>query len=104
MSIISINGQLLVNLLFLFFFVFPSNVAQPVRSVPSLWGFLGGSDGLKRVRHYRVTNTFTFMEIIGLLGGSNSKESACNTGKLGMIAGLGRSPEEGMATHISIAA
>ena len=28
-------------------------------------------------------------------GGSDGKESACNTGALGSILGLGRSPEEG---------
>jgi len=29
------------------------------------------------------------------LGGSDSKESACNAGDLGLIPGLGRSPGEG---------
>ena len=37
-------------------------------------------------------------------GGSDSKESACNAGDLGSIPGLGRSLEEGMATHSSILA
>ena len=32
---------------------------------------------------------------IGFLGGSDSKESACNAGDLGLIPGLGRFPEEG---------
>ena len=32
------------------------------------------------------------------------KESACNAGDPGSIPGLGRSPEEGMATHFSILA
>ena len=36
------------------------------------------------------------------LGGSDSKESACNVGDLGSIPGLGRSLEKGMATHSSI--
>ena len=31
-------------------------------------------------------------------GGSNGKESACNVGDLGLIPGLGRSLEKGMAT------
>ena len=31
----------------------------------------------------------------GFPGGSNGKESACNTGDLGSIPGLGRSPGEG---------
>ena len=35
----------------------------------------------------------------------SGKESACcNSGDLGSIPGLGRSPEEGMATHSSILA
>ena len=34
-------------------------------------------------------------------GGSDGKESTCNAGDLGSIPGLGRSPEEGMATHSS---
>ena len=34
--------------------------------------------------------------ILGLLAGdSDSKESACNVGDLGLIPGLGRSPGEG---------
>ena len=32
---------------------------------------------------------------MGFLGGSDSKESSCNTGDLGSIPGLGRSPGEG---------
>ena len=34
--------------------------------------------------------------------GSSGKEFACNAEDLGMIPGLGRSPEEGMATLSSI--
>ena len=41
---------------------------------------------------------------LGLLGGSDGKESACNAGDLGSIPGLGRSPGEGVATHSSILA
>ena len=41
---------------------------------------------------------------MGFHGGSDSKESACNAGGLGLIPGLGRSLEEGMATHSSILA
>ena len=40
----------------------------------------------------------------GFPGGSGGKESACNAGDLGLIPGLGRSREEGMATHSSILA
>ena len=32
---------------------------------------------------------------IGFLGGSDSKESVCNAGDLGLIPGSGRSPGEG---------
>ena len=32
---------------------------------------------------------------MGFPGGSDSKESACNAGDLGLISGLGRSPGEG---------
>jgi len=32
---------------------------------------------------------------VGFLGGSDSKESACNAGGLGSIPGSGRSPGEG---------
>ena len=41
---------------------------------------------------------------MGFSGGSDGKESACNAGDLGSIPGLGRSPGEGMATHLSIVA
>ena len=36
--------------------------------------------------------------------GSAGKESTCNEGELGLIPGLGRSPEEGTSTHPSILA
>ena len=32
---------------------------------------------------------------LGFSGGSDSKESTCDAGDLGLIPGLGRSPEEG---------
>ena len=41
---------------------------------------------------------------MGFLGGSDSKESACNSGDLSSNRSLGRSPGEGMATHSSILA
>ena len=37
-------------------------------------------------------------------GGSDGVESTCSVGDLGSIPGLGRSLEEGMATHSSILA
>ena len=41
------------------------------------------------------------MVIMGFSGGSDGKESTCNAGDLGSTPGLGRSLEEGMATHSS---
>ena len=40
----------------------------------------------------------------GFPGGSESKDSSCNVGDLALIPKLGRSLEEGMATHSSILA
>ena len=37
----------------------------------------------------------------GFPGGSDGKESACTSGDLGLIPGLGRSLEKGMVTHSS---
>ena len=34
-------------------------------------------------------------KLLSFNGGSDSKESACNVGDLGLIPGLGRSPGEG---------
>ena len=41
---------------------------------------------------------------MGFPDSSDSKESACNVGDLGLVPGWGRSPGEGMATHSSILA
>ena len=41
---------------------------------------------------------------LGFPCGSAGKESACNVGDLGLIPGLGRSPEKGKATHSNILA
>ena len=46
----------------------------------------------------------TFIDLNVFPLGSDSKEYACNTGDLGLIPGLGRSLEKGMATHFSILA
>ena len=45
---------------------------------------------------------FTFF--LGFPGGSDGEESACSTGDLGLIPGLGRLPREGNATHSSVLA
>ena len=39
-----------------------------------------------------------------MVGGSDNKECACNAGDLGLIAGLGKPLEKGMAIHSSILA
>ena len=59
--------------------------------------FLGQEDPLRRDR--LPTPVF-----LGFPGGSDSKESICNAGNLGLIPRLGRSLEEGMATYFSILA
>ena len=41
---------------------------------------------------------------LGFSGGSDGKEYTCSVGDLGLIPGLGRFLEEGMATHPSILA
>ena len=43
----------------------------------------------------------TLNEVEGFPDGSEGKASACNAGDPGSIPGLGRSPEEGNATHSS---
>ena len=42
-----------------------------------------------------VRNGGYYGDELGFPGGSDSKESACNAGDLGLIPGLGRSPGEG---------
>ena len=50
------------------------------------------------------THSYTQSDLgfrLGFPGVSDGKDSACNVGDLGLIPGLGRSLEEGMATHSS---
>ena len=42
--------------------------------------------------------------LLGFPGGSDGKQSACNSRDLGSIPGWGRSPGEGKTTHSSILA
>ena len=42
--------------------------------------------------------------VIGFSDGSVGKESACKAGDMGLIPGLGRSPEKEKATHSNILA
>ena len=44
------------------------------------------------------------MSLGGFSGGSDGEESACNTGDLGLIPGLGNPLDEGMVIHSSILA
>ena len=51
-----------------------------------------------------VRNGGYYGDELGFPGGSDSKESAFNAGDLGLIPGLGRSPEGGHGNHSSILA
>ena len=77
-------------------------MAQVVKNPPAMQAtlvqFQGRKDPLEKGQD---TNS----SIVGSFpGGSVGKESACIVGDLGLIPGLERSPEEGMATHSSILA
>ena len=58
---------------------------------------------LKRLKNPELANGL-IDERSGFLGGSDGKESTCNTGDLGLIPGLGRSPGGGHSHHSSILA
>ena len=59
---------------------------------------------------YNINFTYTMgfnsteVNLLGFPGGSDSEESTCNAGDLGLIPGFGRFLEKGMATHSSILA
>ena len=53
------------------------------------------------MKSLKAQNYMTLWEVPG---GSDGKESACNTGDPGLIPGLGRSPGKGSGTHSSILA
>ena len=76
-------------------------IAQLVKNLPSMQEtqvqFLGQEDPLEKGKAIHSS-------ILGLLCGSDSKESTCNAGDLGLIPGLGRYPEKGKATQSSILA
>ena len=69
-----------------------SLISQLVKNLPAiqetLVRFLGREDPLEE-------GQVTHSNILGLPFGSAGKESACNTGDLGLFPGLGRSPGEG---------
>ena len=56
------------------------------------WDHMGG-------HMIRIRTLYSFW---GFAGGSDDKESACNTGDMGLMPGLGRSPREGNGNHSSI--
>ena len=79
-----------------------SLVAQLVMNLPAMQETRGSIPGFGRFPWRR--DRLPTLVFIGFPGGSDSKESACNEGDLDSIPGLGRSLEEGMATHSSILA
>ena len=79
-----------------------SLVAQLVKNLPAMQETRGSIPGLGRFPWRR--DRLPTLVFIGFPGGSDSKESACNEGDLDSIPGLGRSLEEGMATHSSVLA
>ena len=52
--------------------------------------------------HYLNGLLVPFQSTLSFPDSSAGKESACNVGDLGLIPGLGRSPEEYLATHCTI--
>ena len=69
-----------------------SLLAQPVKNLPGMQETLvqsmGGEDPWRR-------NRLPIPVFLGFPGGSDSKETACNAGDLGLTPGLGRSPGGG---------
>ena len=78
-----------------------SLVVQLVKNPPAMWETWVQSLGWEDPLEKRKLPTPVFLGFPCDLAG---KESACNTGDLGSIPGLGRSPGEGKATHSSILA
>ena len=52
----------------------------------------------------KLLNTYIYVISWGFPGDPHSKKSACNTGYLGLIPRLGRTPGEGNGYHASILA
>ena len=65
---------------------------------------------VEKPHHYSLLSLSFWKSVITIIfkysfpGGSEGKESACGVGDSGLILGLGRSLEKGMATHSSILA
>ena len=60
-----------------------------------------GQGGLACCSSWGYKESDTTEQLNWTENGSAGKESACNVGDLGLIPGLGRSPEKGKATHSS---
>ena len=56
----------------------------------------------KKTPQVKIILEIDSTNLLGFLGDSDSKESACNSGDLGSIPGLGRPLGKEMATHSSI--
>ena len=69
-----------------------SPVAQLVKNPPAMQETLYNS-WIVKIPGGR--DRLLILVFLGLSGGSDSKESACNAGDLGLIPGLGRSHREG---------
>ena len=57
--------------------------------------YLMSSEHVLSIHFCLFSNLGTFLSFLGFPYGSAGKESTCNVGDLGLIPGLGRSPEEG---------
>ena len=66
---------------------------RPVSSTQMLGAYLGNSP--RKHALMRTSKKVSLLVERDFLCGSAGKESACNVGDLGLIPGLGRSPEEG---------
>ena len=60
-----------------------------------LWDLLEDLVRLKKKQQIFIKIVLKYVLTLGFPDSSIGKESACNTGDLGSIAGLGRSPAEG---------
>ena len=77
---------------------FPFLVAQLVKNPPVMSSQF--NSWVEKIPWRR--NRLSIPVFLGFPGGSDGKESSCNAGDLDSIPWLGRSPEEGMATHSNI--
>ena len=67
---------------------------------------LAGSPGILKAASEFLLLVFymSYVIFVGFSGGSNSKESTCNTRDLGSVPRWGRSPREGNGPHSSVLA